>query len=153
MRWQDLDLNKQIWTLPGEPDGIWPGTKNSRSHEVPLSEMAISILIELGPKEKGPVFNGQIPRTGGIWKRLDIPRFRPHHLRATAATGMDLLGFTDEHIGRVLNHSKNGVTQSYIRHSHFEQKRHALEAWGSHLQAVVEGREVPSSVVDIRSAL
>ena len=152
MRWDDIDLNKKIWTLPGEPDGTWPGTKNARTHEVPLSEQAIAILEELGPKEKGMVFNGQIPRTGGIWKELNIPRFRPHDLRATASTGMDLLGFTEEHIGRVLNHAQSGVTQSYIRHSHFEQKRQALEAWGGHLQAVVEGRQAPSSVVPIRSA-
>ena len=152
MRWQDIDLVKAVWTLPGAPDGDWPGTKNSRTHLVPLSPQAITILHELEPQEDGPVFSGRIPTTSGLWKKLKIQRFRPHHLRATASTGMSELGFTEEYISRVLNHSKSSVTQSYIRHDHFEQKRRALEVWGNHLQTILEGRPVPSGVVDIRSA-
>ena len=119
---------------------------------MPLSPETITIIEGLGPKEKGLVFTGKIPSTGALWKELDIPRFRPHHLRATAASGMDALGIPSDHIGRVLNHAQSGVTQSYIRHDYHQQKLRALTAWGAHLMAVVEGREVPSSVVDIRPA-
>ncbi|MCH9053029.1 MAG: integrase arm-type DNA-binding domain-containing protein [Proteobacteria bacterium] len=155
MRWQDVDLVKQVWTLPGDPDGScgsWPGTKSAKTHECPLTDQVITILHGIGPQEHGQVFNGKIPTTIKVWKKLSIPRFRPHHLRATAATGMDELGFTEEHIGRVLNHAQSGVTQSYIRHGYHEQKLRALTAWGNHLSAILEGRPVPSGVVDIRSA-
>lgn len=152
LRWQDVDLVKAVWTMPGETDGDWPGTKNARTHEVPLSPQAMVILNELEPREDGPVFNGRIPTTVPLWKKLNIPRFRPHHLRATAASGMDALGIHREHISQVLNHTEGGVTAGYIRHDHFEQKRRALEAWDQHLMAIVEGRSVPSSVVDIGSA-
>ena len=152
MRWDDIDLNEKLWTLPGEPKPGWPGTKNARTHEVPLSEQAISILNELEPQENGPVFDGKIPTTIPIWKKLGLEKFRPHHLRATASTGMDELEIHPKHISRVLNHTIPGVTESYIRHSHREQKRRALEAWGAHLQTILEGRPVPSSVVDIRTA-
>ena len=153
MRWQDVDLDKAVWTQPGAPADGWPGTKNGRTHDVPLASEALDILAGLEPKAKGPVFpsGSQIPRTVLIWKQLGIPRFRPHHLRATAATGMDALGISEEHIGRVLNHTKGGVTASYIRHDKLAQKRRALEAWGSHLMEVVERRTPESAVVDIRS--
>ena len=154
MRWQDLDLNKAVWSLPGEPDGDgdWPGTKNAKSHACPLTDLAMTILHELGPMEEGLVFDGKIPTTSGLLKKLKLPRFRPHHLRATAASGMDALGIPSDHISRVLNHAQSGVTQSYIRHDYHQQKLRALTAWSTHLEALIEGREVPSSVVDIRTA-
>ena len=153
MRWQDVDLDKAVWTQPGAPVGTWPGTKNGRTHDVPLASEALDILAGLEPKAKGPVFpsGSRISRTNKIWENLSIPRFRPHHLRATAATGMDALGISEEHIGRVLNHTKGGVTASYIRHDKLAQKRRALEAWGETLMAVVERRAPESAVVDIRS--
>lgn len=153
MRWQDLDLQKRIWTLPGDPDGDWPGTKNGRTHEVPLSSQAIVLLEELDPQKEGNVFpSARIPITKSIWDGLDIPRFRPHDLRATAASGMDALGIHREHISRVLNHVEGGVTASYIRHDHMDQKRRALDAWGAYLEAIVKGLKPPSDVVDIRTA-
>ena len=157
MRWQDVDLKACVWTQPGAPADGWPGTKNAKTHDVPLSPQAIAILDGLDPQATGPVFPNRlggaikIPVTISLWKKLGIPRFRPHHLRATAASGMDALGISEEHIGRVLNHSKGGVTASYIRHDKLAQKRRALDAWGSHLMEVVERRTPESAVVDIRS--
>ncbi len=93
-----------------------------------------------------------IPVTKEVWKALGIPRFRPHDLRATVSTGMDALGIHKEHISRVLNHMEGDVTAGYIRHDKLEQKRRALDAWGNHLTAVVEGREKASGVVDFTAA-
>ena len=91
------------------------------------------------------------PETVKLWKGLGIPRFRPHNLRATAATGMDELGIHKEHIARVLNHIEGDQTAAYIRHDKMQQKRFALEAWGSHLMEVVERRTPESAVVDFRT--
>ena len=151
MRWEDIDLGKGVWTLPGNPDKGWPGTKNGRTHEVPLTVPALEILAELEPQESGPVFPHRIPSVLSVWKALGIDRFRPHDLRATAATGMDALGISKEYISRVLNHVEGGVTASYIRHDAMEQKRRALDAWGLRLMAIVEGQEPPSKVVQIRA--
>ena len=156
MRWQDIDLNKAVWSLPGSPDKEWPGTKNGRTHQVPLSVPALEILQELGLEESGPVFPHErgcmrIPSVQPIWKALGMQRFRPHDLRATAASGMDALGIHKEHISRVLNHVEGGTTAGYIRHDNMEQKRRALEAWALRLKAVVQDREPPSKVVPIRA--
>ncbi len=157
-RWQDVDLQGALWTLPGAPEGNWRGTKNGRTHEVPLSSLALDLLAELDRQEVGPVFPSArrshitIPDARSIWKALEIPRFRPHDLRATAATGMDELGIHKEQIAQVLNHKDGSVTASYVRSAHREQKRHALDAWGARLSAIVEGREATASVVPLRSA-
>lgn len=41
MRWSDVDLGKKVWTLPREL------TKADRTHEVPLSDLAIEVLTGL----------------------------------------------------------------------------------------------------------
>jgi integrase len=41
MRWQDVDLDKEVWTLPKE------STKAGRVHDVPLSTAALDILKAL----------------------------------------------------------------------------------------------------------
>jgi hypothetical protein len=38
MRWSEVDLDKAVWTIPGER------TKNRRAHDVPLSDEAVTIL-------------------------------------------------------------------------------------------------------------
>ncbi len=123
-----------------------------------MSASALALLHDLDPQESGPIFPHRkgwfmsIPVTKEVWKALGIPRFRPHDLRATVASGMDALGIHKEHISRVLNHAEGGTTAGYIRHDHMDQKRRALEASAAHLTAVVEGREKASGVVDFTAA-
>jgi integrase len=45
MRWEHIEDG--WWTLPGGPDGAWPGTKNGQTHRVWLSQPAQAILDEL----------------------------------------------------------------------------------------------------------
>ena len=58
-----------------------------------------------------------------------IENFRPHDLRRTAATGLARLGYSNEVIGRVLNHTLNGVTAIYNRYQYDDQIQEALEKW------------------------
>jgi integrase len=44
MRWADVDLEKKLWTLPRQR------TKADRSHEVPLSDLAMAVLTGLPRK-------------------------------------------------------------------------------------------------------
>ncbi len=153
MRWQDVDLGARTWTLPGEPAEGWPGTKNGRTHSLGLPDPAVALLEELGPAESGQVFPGRggqrmaIPSAQTVWRACEIPRFRAHDLRATAATGMDRLGIPKDHISRILNHVEGGITASYIRHDAEEHKRRALEAWAAHVTELVTGKSAPERVV------
>jgi hypothetical protein len=55
---------------------------------------------------------------------------------------------------QVLNHisgSRAGIVGVYQRHDFATEKRAALETWGSHLRAVVEGSTVADNVIALRA--
>ena len=158
MRWEHLDLDAGLWTMPGEPSIGWPGTKNGRTHEVPLTAPILDLLRgpDFEPTEQGHVFPStkrgksiSIPRVMDVWKAAGIKRFRPHDLRATAATGMDRLGIVRQHISLVLNHSEAGVTASYVRHDHRQHKRNALDVWATELMAILAGAGTTDQTAEV----
>ena len=53
------------------------------------------------------------------------------------------------HILRVLNHAEGGITKIHNRYAADREKREALEQWGRHLTALVEGQE-GAEVVELR---
>ena len=80
---------------------------------------------------------------------MKIPEWRIHDLRRTAATGLQKLGVALQVTEAVLGHtsgSRAGIIGVYQRHDYAAEKRAALEAWGAHVMALVEGRE-PGKVV------
>jgi integrase len=141
MQWSEVDLDKKLWTLPRER------TKNDKPHDVPLSDLAVSILNAL-PRLKDCSFvfstNGETPASGyGKGKRrldallpADMPPWRLHDLRRTVASGMARLGVNLPVIEKVLNHvsgSFGGIVAVYQRHEFGDEKRRALDAWANHL--------------------
>ena len=152
MRWSDIDKDKTLWTLPREL------TKADRSHEVPLSALALEILDEL-PRFAGDyVFTttgGKIP-VGGISRAKkraekfatglakekpedfpDVTNWRLHDLRRTCGTGIASLGIATSTISRVFNHKEGGVTKIYNRYSYLNEKRRALDAWANKLVSII----------------
>jgi integrase len=164
MRWKELDLDGKLWTLPA------PRVKNAEQHGVPLSDAAVAILKGL-PRIKtdgGFVFAGRHgqPVTGfsRAKDRIDAAttkanRGKPlagwvfHDLRRTAASGMARLGIQLPVIEKVLNHKSGtfrGIVGVYQRHGFAEEKRTALAAWASHVEAVVSGKPL-ANVVPLRA--
>ena len=138
MRWQDLNLDTRVWTLPRE------ATKSNRSHEVPLSAIVIEIMSQI-PRAGDFVFttDGRRPISGfskiklQVDKLSDTSGWRFHDLRRTAATTMARLGIATSTISRVLNHEEGGVTAIYNRYSYLDEKRRALETWAQSVGALV----------------
>ena len=61
MRWNDLDPDLRVWTIPKEE------TKGDRTHEVPLSPLAVEVLTALPRWMSGLVFSttgGEKPISG-----------------------------------------------------------------------------------------
>ena len=164
MRWCDLDRDNRVWILPREL------TKSDRSHEVPLSPLALEIINSLPeagdfvfPSRAGrdrPVsgFSKAKARTEQmVTKRTEkedgtikASDWRLHDLRRTAGTNMARLGITVDVIGRVLNHSSGrGVTGIYDRHSYLPEKRRALDAWAAKLESIVSRDGANKNVVPI----
>jgi integrase len=155
MGWREIDRDQKLWRLARER------TKADRAHEVPLSDSALVILDET-PKVSEFVFasgrsSGAVngwskakhrldqlaaaklkefaPETGG-----ELPEWRLHDLRRTAATHMAKLGVDRVVIGKVLNHAEAEVTAVYDRHRYDREKRLALELWAQRLEQIVQGR-------------
>jgi integrase len=147
IEWSEIDLKARVWRLP-------PGrVKNAKGHEIPLSEPAIAILTAL--PRIGERFaltaNGDVPSSGYSKgkRRLDallpaeMPPWRLHDLRRTCASGMARLGINLPVIEKVLNHASGsfaGIVGVYQKHGFFDEKRAALDAWGSFVADLVSDR-------------
>ena len=148
MRWDELDLEAGLWTLPRER------VKTDQPHKVPLSAASVNVLKSV-PRIAGSYFvfttNGTAPSSGySKGKRKldallpsDMPDWRLHDLRRTVASGMARLGIHLPVIEKVLNHASGsfaGIVAVYQRHSFAEEKRAALDAWGHHIEQLVGGK-------------
>jgi integrase len=133
MRWSEIEGKE--WLLPGTR------TKNGRTHSVPLSAAAKTVLDGIPRIEGDFVFTvtGKAPIMGFSEAKAaidacmpPIPRWVFHDLRRTAATGLARLGVSLPTVERLLNHSGGsfaGVAGVYQRYSFAEEKRQALELW------------------------
>jgi integrase len=158
MRHAELDFEGRLWTLPPAR------TKNNQPHEVPLSKAALAVLQNVPRIASSPFVlttNGGASPASGYSKgkrRLDallpadIPAWRLHDLRRSCASGLARLGINLPVIEKVLNHSSGsfaGIVGVYQKHSFAAEKAQALEAWGSFIAALVEGKPA-SKVVRLR---
>ena len=152
--WDEIDLENGVWTLPAAR------TKNGRQHTVPLSPPAVALLSALPRIGRRPslVFttNGETMLSGlsRAKSRLDarmlalacesnpraeISPFVLHDLRRTCATGLQRLGIALPVIEKILNHTSGsfaGVVGVYQRHDFAAERRTALNAWGSYIEAI-----------------
>jgi integrase len=154
MAWSEIDLDKRLWTLPRGR------VKTDKGHEVPLSDQAIKIIKAM-PKVVGRdllfTTNGRTHVSGyskakaAIDAAVSLEDWRLHDLRRTVASGMARLGIALPVIERVLNHvsgSFAGIVGVYQQHSFADEKRHALDAWGSHVGRILSGTS--ANVVALR---
>jgi len=149
MSWDEIDQDRRDWTIPGNR------AKNKSEHVVPLSKFAWALLKEIKKTSNGSDFafpsvrNGVMrnvpvtsPALGYALRRnketIGVDDVRPHDFRRTAGTEMIRLGTSRFVLSCVLNHADRGVTSIYDRHSHYDEKRKALEAWGQHLRRLVK---------------
>jgi integrase len=136
-------------------------TKNGEPHDIPLSVPAAKLLEEaprIGTSELVFTTNGRTSISGWSGAKIQIdtlaplPAWRVHDLRRTVATGMQRLGVGLQVVEAVLGHvsgSRAGIVGIYQRYDYANEKRAALEAWGAHVMALVEGR-TPGVVLPIR---
>jgi integrase len=137
-KWNELDLEKGMWTIPGER------AKNGKAHLVHLGAEAIATLHAI-PRHEGRelVFTttGTSPISGfsrakeALDKASGVRDWRIHDLRrtfATLATGD--LGIEPAVVDKILNHSSGAVTgiaAVYQRAQYLDKRKEAMEQWGS----------------------
>ena len=80
--------------------------------------------------------------------KLGVADFTPHDLRRTCATFMSKIGFMDEIIDAVLNHTKQGIIRTYNVNRYDKEIQAALKAWERKLLALTVGND-SSKVIPI----
>jgi integrase len=146
MRWEDLDLEERVWTIPAEV------AKNGLAHRVPLTPPALAIIGEMRESANGSIWVFPSPHRGGtrhlaavssgVVERLRDhadSHFVIHDLRRTVASHMAALKVPRLTISKVLNHKEAGITKIYDRHSYDAEKREALERWAGRMGEILGG--------------
>jgi integrase len=90
--------------------------------------------------ERG-VFHGWDKPKRKLDEASGVKDWHLHDLRRTVATNLQKLGVRLEVTEAVLNHisgSRSGIVGIYQRHDWADEKRAALAAWGTRVEAIVE---------------
>lgn len=151
MRWSEVDLKAGTWALPGTR------TKNRRPHSVPLPPTALAILERRRketPAEATLVFHGltQWSDEHRVLSEIHGGAYTWKDFRRTVSTRLAARGFSEDVVGRALNHARYTVTaRHYIKHGYLAEVRHALETWDTDLADIIAGRELaPAAVLPFR---
>lgn len=135
----ELDLRRGMWNIPGSR------TKNGYPHSVPLSKLALNLIGEAPPSNRGGLWGiGRVHVSVTVYyNQFDLPQWSAHDLRRTALTKMAELGVAPIVLGHVANHrttTKAGITLGvYVQHQYEREKREALELWANRLEGIVPG--------------
>ena len=155
--WAEIDHDVSRWTLPASR------SKNGKPHFIPLSAQMQTLLRAqprfersdlVFPGERG-VFSGWSKSKARLDRRSGVSGWTLHDVRRTVATGLQRLGVRLEVTEAVLNHvsgSRAGVVGIYQRHNWADEKRAALDAWGAHVMALVDGRAPQANVIPLQRA-
>jgi integrase len=148
-RWEEIDLNRSVWTVPASR------TKAGREHRVALSTPAIAILHSLKDniiEENSWVFPGE--RTGKplssmamlmLLRRMGRVDITVHGFRSTFRDwAAEQTNFAREVAESALAHiSGDKVERAYRRGDLFEKRRQLMEAWAGYCgqPSILPGQE------------
>ncbi|EPS4833071.1 integrase domain-containing protein [Enterobacter hormaechei] len=138
-RWEEIDLNAKLWTIPAER------MKAKREHIVPLSPQALEILEmmkpisahreHIFPSRNNPKQAMNSQTANAALKRIGYRgKLVAHGLRSIASTAMNEAGFNADVIEAALAHSdKNEVRKAYNRSTYLLQRKGLMEWWGTEI--------------------
>lgn len=138
----ELDLDGALWTLPGAR------AKNGRTHEIPLSPLAVQLIRDKPRLAGRSLVFGQGKGGFSGWsnskERLDkrvatagatLAPWTIHDLRRTATTLMaDHLGVQPHILSAITNHTPEGMKKVYNLAPYRAEKRDALNRWADFVE-------------------
>jgi integrase len=139
LRWEEIDLEKRVISIPGNR------TKNAKAHKLPLSPLALSILQSVPRRERDCVFGigqGGYAGWGKSKAKLDEAvklkdHWTLHDIRRTVRTGLGALGIEPHISEAVINHLPAKLVRTYDVNSYLKEKRAALDLWASELDVAL----------------
>lgn len=146
--WNEIDLDKKVWTIPAER------MKMRIQHVVPLSEQALAILnrAKILYGNEGLVFRGihfpqkQLSENTMLYALYRLgyhSKATMHGFRALFSTIANETGFNPDAIERQLAHrEKNSVRAAYHRAEYLSERIKIMEWWGKYLHHLEQGAEI-----------
>ena len=141
MRWSEVDLDQDIWTLPADR------SKNGKPHAIHLSSEARRILAAIPQvMDSGWVFTttGRGPVSGfsqakkRLDKASDVSNWTFHDIRRSFATYLtEKLRVSPVVVDRILNHvsgTVTGIAAVYQRGQYLSDRKEALQVWSDYIQ-------------------
>ena len=144
IRWSEIDVNRKLWRIPAER------MKNSRPHDVHLSDAALGVLAGIPRQnEVDLVFttNGKTAISGFSRAKLGLDAASPcgaaascssarrlHDLRRTGVTKLARDGLRFDRCRQAAGPQAaklRGVASVYQRHDFAKERARALDAWGA----------------------
>lgn len=148
MRWEDLDTERRVWTIPAA------AVKGGRGYTVPLVEPAVAVLearrlvVDIDcewvfPSEQSET--GHITQVKGAWKRITdaakIKNLRFHDLRRTFASWLTIGGAPLPLVGTALGHRPGSPATSVYSRLSSDAVRTAFETTATALLEAGEQNE------------
>ncbi|WP_439923343.1 tyrosine-type recombinase/integrase [Nitrobacter sp. JJSN] len=143
MQWSEIDLDKELWTVPASR------MKAGREHRVPLSPPAVAILRQLGELKAGDfVLPG---RAHGrplscmamemVLRRMNIQDATVHGFRSSFRDWAgNVSNFPREVVETALAHViGDKAEQAYRRGDALEKRRKLMDAWAAYCKPSKEG--------------
>ncbi|MFK3878284.1 integrase domain-containing protein [Pantoea agglomerans] len=135
-RWEEIDLDAKLWTIPAER------MKAKREHIIPLSPQALEILDMMKPisahleyifpsrNDPKRAMNSQT--ANAALKRIGYGgKLVAHGLRSIASTALNESGFNADVIEAALAHcDRNEVRRAYNRSTYLVQRQELMTWWG-----------------------
>lgn len=143
-KWEELDLEKAEWAIPGER------MKKDKPHLVSLSRQAVAMFEELKALASGSEW--VFPSRGDLHKPIshstlnvavralavDVRDFVIHDFRRTASTHLHEAGFNSDWIEKCLAHETKGIRGVYNRAQYADQRREMLQWWADFVDSQIQ---------------
>ncbi len=143
-KWEELDLAKGEWAIPGER------MKKDKPHLVSLSRQAVAMFEELKGLASGSEW--VFPSRGSLNQsiahstlnvavralEIDVRDFVIHDFRRTASTHLHEAGFNSDWIEKCLAHETKGIRGVYNRAQYADQRREMLQWWADFVDSQIQ---------------
>lgn len=164
-RWEEIDFDKALWTIPAERQPIegvkhsTRGAKMATPHLVPLSKQALALLAEV--RQLTGRFELIFPNDHAHWKPMSENTVNAalrrmgydtktevcgHGFRAMACSALVESGlWSRDAVERQMSHQeRNGVRAAYIHKAeHIEERRLMCQWWSDYLDICREAFMTP----------
>ncbi|NBI43341.1 tyrosine-type recombinase/integrase [[Haemophilus] felis] len=144
-RYQDIDEQNRLWTIPAE------NMKRGIAHKITLSRQALALLREIKKLSGGKTYlfpNVKYPQThvntqtaNAAIKRMGYQgKLVAHGLRSIASTYLNEKGYNSELIEVALSHmNSDRIKAAYDRGERLEQRFKLLQVWADFVDECSQG--------------